>query len=58
MKPAEKIQSLTKYVEEHKARLTAPVSEKHAAHPEAHKAYLALEIKKAEKTIEKLKSKG
>lgn len=58
MKPAEKIQSLTKYVEEHKARLAAPVTDKHSNHPEAYKAYLSLEIKKAEKTIEKLKSKG
>ena len=58
MKPAEKIQSLQKYVSEHKARLVSPTPEKHANHPEAYKAYLSLEIKKAEKTIEKIKSKA
>lgn len=58
MKPAEKIQSLTKYVEEHKARLAAPVSDKHKSHPEAYKAYLNLEIKKAERSIDKLRNKA
>jgi hypothetical protein len=57
MKPVEKIASLTKYVQDHQARLTSPTPEKHKAHPEAHKAYLKLEIAKATKAIEQLKTK-
>lgn len=57
MKPAEKIASITKYVEDQKIRLSSPTPEKHKSHPAAHKAYLELEIKKANKTIEFLKAK-
>lgn len=57
MKPAEKIASLTKYVQDHQVRLTSPTPEKHKEHPEAYKAYLSLEIVKANRTIDKLKSK-
>jgi len=57
MKPSEKIASLTKYVQDHQARLTSPVPEKHKSHPEAYKAYLNLEIVKANRSIDKLKSK-
>lgn len=57
MKPVEKIASLTKYVQDHQARLAAPTPEKHKTHPEAYKAYLNLEITKANRTIEKLKTK-
>lgn len=58
MKPAEKIASLTKYVDDHKARLSSPTPEKHKNHPEAYKSYLNLEITKANRTIEKLRSKA
>lgn len=58
MKPAEKIASLTKYVADHQARLSSPTPEKHKSHPEAYKAYLSLEITKAQRTIDKLKSKA
>lgn len=58
MNVPEKIASLTEYVNKHKARLTSPVPEKHKNHPEAHKAYLQLEITKASRTIERLKTQG
>ena len=57
MKPAEKIASLTKYVQDHQTRLSSPTPEKHKTHPKAHKEYLALEITKANRSIEKLKTK-
>ena len=58
MKPAEKIASLTKYVNEHKNRLSSPTPEKHKNHPDAYKAYLSLEITKAQRTIDKLLTKA
>lgn len=58
MKASEKLQSLLKYRADHEARLSAPTPEKHKNHPEAYKAYLNLEIKKATVTIEKLKMAG
>ena len=56
MKPAEKLTSLTKYVNNLQNRLTSPPNEKHKNHPESLKDYLRLEIKKANRTIEKLKT--
>jgi hypothetical protein len=58
MKAPEKLQSLTRYIEEHKARLASPTPEKHKNHPEAYKAYLELEIKKAQRTIDRMRSEG
>lgn len=58
MKATEKLASLTNYIEAHKARLAAPTPEKHAKHPEAYKAYLQLEITKAQRTIDKMRSEG
>lgn len=58
MKPSEKLQSLLKYRADHEARLTAPTPEKHKNHPEAHKEYLRLEIKKVTASIDKLKMNG
>lgn len=55
MKPSEKLQSLIRYRDDYLARLSAPTPEKHKNHPEAHKEYLNLEIKKVTKTIDKLK---
>lgn len=58
MKASEKAQSLLSYIEAHKSRLAAPTPEKHKNHPEAYKAYLQLEIKKAERTLDKMRSEG
>jgi len=55
MKPSEKLQSLLKYRADHETRLISPVPEKHKNHPEAHKDYLRLEIKKTTAKIDKLK---
>jgi flagellar biosynthesis chaperone FliJ len=57
MKPAEKIQSLTRYVNDLQNRLAAPITAKHASHAEYFKDYLKLEITKATRSIEKLKTK-
>lgn len=58
MNPVEKIASLTKYINEHKSKLTSPVPEKHKNHPESYKDYLKLEITKAQRTIDKLTNKA
>jgi len=52
MTPPEKLASLTSYVSQLNNRLSSPPNEKHKSHPDALKAYLRLEIKKASKTIE------
>jgi len=57
MTPPEKLASLTSYVSQLNNRLSSPPNEKHKSHPDALKAYLRLEIKKASKTIEELKLK-
>lgn len=56
MKSNKKLESLNKYVVLLNNRLTSPPNEKHKNRPEALKTYLELELKKANRSIEKLKT--
>lgn len=54
----EKIESLTRYVNDMKNRLTGAVPEKRKGHEESYYKFLNLEITKANRTLDKLKLAG